>query len=89
MFHQTFQPRDLLLVLVLVVLEGLLSIDNALVLGLLARKLPGRLQTKALTYGLIGSFAAGMANRKTHWRRVSHLRRHQTFRRSKTIERQA
>jgi YkoY family integral membrane protein len=57
MFHQTFQPRDLLLVLVLVVLEGLLSIDNALVLGLLARKLPGRLQTKALTYGLIGSFA--------------------------------
>jgi YkoY family integral membrane protein len=57
MLHQTFQPRDLLLVLVLVILEGLLSIDNALVLGLLARKLPPRSQTKALTYGLIGSFA--------------------------------
>jgi YkoY family integral membrane protein len=41
---------------VLTGLEGLLSIDNALVLGLLARRLPARLQTKALTYGLVGSF---------------------------------
>jgi YkoY family integral membrane protein len=56
MLHQTFQPGDLFLVFVLVVLEGLLSIDNALVLGLLARRLAPRLQTKALTYGLIGSF---------------------------------
>jgi YkoY family integral membrane protein len=56
LLHQTFEPRDLLLVSVLVVLEGLLSIDNALVLGLLARTLPPRAQTKALTYGLIGSF---------------------------------
>jgi YkoY family integral membrane protein len=56
MLNQTFQPRDIFLVVVLVVLEGLLSIDNALVLGLLAGKLPGRLQTKALTYGLVGSF---------------------------------
>jgi YkoY family integral membrane protein len=56
MFHQTFQPRDLLLVLMLVVLEGLLSIDNALVLGLLARRLPEKSQAKALTYGLLGSF---------------------------------
>jgi YkoY family integral membrane protein len=55
MFHQTFQPSDLLLVLALIVLEGLLSIDNALVLGLLARRLPQELQTKALTYGLAGS----------------------------------
>ena len=57
MLHQTFQPRDLFLVFVLVALEALLSIDNALVLGLLARRLPPKLQTKALTYGLIGSFA--------------------------------
>jgi len=56
MFHQTFQPRDLLLVLVLVILEGLLSIDNALVLGLLAGRLPEKEHTKALTYGLVGSF---------------------------------
>jgi YkoY family integral membrane protein len=56
MLHQTFQPRDLILVLMLVLLEGLLSIDNALVLGLLARRVPEKLQTKALTYGLVGSF---------------------------------
>jgi YkoY family integral membrane protein len=41
----------------LVVLEGVLSIDNALVLGLLAKRLPKNQQPKALTYGLIGAFA--------------------------------
>jgi len=56
MFHQTFQPHDLVVVLLLIVLEGVLSIDNALVLGLLARKLPKPLQKKALTFGLIGAF---------------------------------
>jgi len=56
MFHQTFQPHDLLVVLLLIVLEGVLSIDNALVLGLLARRLPKPLQKKALTFGLIGAF---------------------------------
>jgi YkoY family integral membrane protein len=66
LLHQTFQPRDLILVLLLIVLEGLLSIDNALVLGLLARQLPEQSRKKALTYGLIGSFifrlaAVGMA----------------------------
>jgi len=56
MFHQTFQPRDLLVVAMLVLLEVLLSVDNALVLGMLAGKLPPALQRKALTYGLIGAF---------------------------------
>ena len=56
MFHQTFQPRDLLVVAILIVLEVLLSVDNALVLSLLAAKLPPNLQRKALTYGLIGAF---------------------------------
>lgn len=56
MFSQTFDLHDLLVILVLVVLEGVLSIDNALVLGLLARRLPGRQQRKALTYGLGGAF---------------------------------
>jgi hypothetical protein len=56
MFHQTFQPRDLLIVAMLVLLEVLLSVDNALVLGMLAGKLPPSLQRKALTYGLIGAF---------------------------------
>ena len=36
----SFEPGDLAVVGVLVVLEGLLSLDNALVLGLLARRLP-------------------------------------------------
>lgn len=57
MFGQTFDPHDLLIVLFLVVLEGILSIDNALVLGLLAKRLPRSQQRKALTYGLAGAFA--------------------------------
>jgi YkoY family integral membrane protein len=57
MFGQTFTPRDLAVIGLLVLLEGVLSIDNALVLGLLAGKLPRRLQGKALTYGLVGAFA--------------------------------
>ncbi len=56
MLNQTFQSRDLVVVLILVVLEALLSLDNALVLGLLARKLPPKLRSRALSYGLIGAF---------------------------------
>src|SRR4051812_11860760 len=56
MFGQTFDPHDLIIVGLLVVLEGVLSIDNALVLGLLARRLPKRLRPRALSYGLIGAF---------------------------------
>jgi YkoY family integral membrane protein len=48
---------DLGIVGLLVLLEGVLSIDNALVLGLLAKRLPKRQQKKALTYGLVGAFA--------------------------------
>jgi YkoY family integral membrane protein len=40
----------------LVVLEGLLSADNALVLALLVRHLPANQQKKALLYGLVGAF---------------------------------
>lgn len=47
---------DLFLILFLVFLEGILSIDNALVLAVLARDLPKEQQRKALTYGLIGAF---------------------------------
>lgn len=42
--------------MLLVFFEGLLSIDNALVLALLARRLPKPLRAKALTYGLAGAF---------------------------------
>jgi YkoY family integral membrane protein len=56
-FDQTFALQDLAVVALLIVLEGVLSIDNALVLGLLAKRLPKREQPRALTYGLIGAFA--------------------------------
>ena len=53
---QTFENHDLFVILLLVLLEGLLSIDNALVLGLLAKRVPKPLQGRALTYGLVGAF---------------------------------
>src|SRR5438552_1164616 len=56
MFGQTFEPHDLIVIAFLVVLEGVLSIDNALVLGLLARRVPQRLRPRALSYGLVGAF---------------------------------
>lgn len=56
MFGQTFEAHDLAVIGLLVVLEGVLSIDNALVLGVLAKRLPKHQQSKALTYGLIGAF---------------------------------
>ena len=55
MFSQTFELHDIFVILILVVLEGVLSIDNALVLGLLARRLPEHQRRKALSYGLIGA----------------------------------
>ena len=48
---------DLLTVGLLVLLEGLLSADNALVLGVLVLGLPRPLQKKALRYGLFGALA--------------------------------
>ena len=56
MLHQTFEPRDLLSVLVLFVLEGILSVDNAVVLGILARRMPESQRSRALSYGLGGAF---------------------------------
>ncbi len=54
---QHAELSDIAVVLLLILLEGVLSIDNALVLGLLARRLPKDQQKKALTYGLVGAFA--------------------------------
>lgn len=54
---QTFAPEDLAKVGTLVVMEGLLSADNALVLAMLVRHLPGEQRKKALMYGLIGALA--------------------------------
>lgn len=53
---QEIVPADLAIVGLLVVLEGLLSIDNALVLGMLVKRLPKDQRAKALSYGLIGAF---------------------------------
>src|SRR5689334_25315892 len=55
-FGQKAEAHDLVIVALLIVLEGVLSIDNALVLGILAKRLPKRLQGRALTYGLVGAF---------------------------------
>ena len=78
MFGQTLDARDLLVIGLLIVLEGVLSIDNALVLGLLARRLPKQLQGKALTYGLVGAFvfrliAIATASVLLRWRVVKLL----------------
>jgi predicted tellurium resistance membrane protein TerC len=53
---QRIESSDLVIVALLVLLEGLLSIDNALVLGMLAKRLPKQLRSRALSYGLIGAF---------------------------------
>lgn len=50
------QFADLLTVALLVVLEGLLSADNALVLAIIVLGLPKRDQRKALRYGIAGAF---------------------------------
>ncbi len=52
---QIFEFSDIYTILFLVVLEALLSADNALVLATVAKKLPKKLQQKALTYGIIGA----------------------------------
>lgn len=46
---------DLALIGFLAFLEGILSIDNALVLAMMARHLPAKERRHALTYGLLGS----------------------------------
>jgi len=49
-------PADFLTIALLVVLEGLLSVDNAMVLAVLVLGLPDRQQRKALRYGILGAF---------------------------------
>src|SRR5262249_31092536 len=54
-------PSDFVTVGLLIVLEGLLSADNALVLAMMILGLPRRDQKKALRYGLVGAFAFRIA----------------------------
>lgn len=77
-FGQEFVWGDMGIVALLILLEGVLSIDNALVLGLLAKRLPKHQQKRALTYGLVGAFvfrflAIGVAAFLLKWRVVKLL----------------
>jgi YkoY family integral membrane protein len=49
-------PADILTIVLLVLLEGLLSADNAMVLAVLVLGLPRKDQKKALRYGILGAF---------------------------------
>jgi len=55
------QFSDFINIGLLVILEGLLSADNALVLAMMILGLPRRDQKKALRYGLVGAFAFRIA----------------------------
>ncbi|MDR1990219.1 MAG: hypothetical protein LBQ09_08320 [Acidobacteriaceae bacterium] len=62
MFHigllfSAVQSSDVLTIALLVILEGLLSADNAMVLAVLVLGLPQQDQKKALRYGIVGAFA--------------------------------
>jgi len=50
------RPADSLVILTLAALEGILSVDNSLVLAILVRSLPREQQKKALSYGIVGAF---------------------------------
>ena len=70
--------NDLVIIGFLVFLEGILSIDNAIVLALISRKLPKRQQKKALTYGLVGAIifrliAVGSAAFLMKWRWIKFI----------------
>jgi YkoY family integral membrane protein len=51
------QAGDFVTIGLLIVLEGLLSADNALVMAIMVLGLPRNQRTKALRYGLVGGFA--------------------------------
>src|SRR5210317_1624405 len=53
---QALSGADALAVFTLAILEGILSVDNSLVLAILVRTLPKEQQKKALMYGIGGAF---------------------------------
>ncbi len=52
----SFEFQDIFTVGTLALLEGILSVDNALVLAILVKDLPVKLRKKALTLGIWGAF---------------------------------
>ena len=55
------EAADFVVIALLVLLEGLLSADNALVLAILVLGLPRKDQRKALRYGILGAFVFRIA----------------------------
>jgi YkoY family integral membrane protein len=53
---QALSGADGLAVVTLAILEGILSVDNSLVLAIMVRTLPKKQQKKALMYGIAGAF---------------------------------
>ena len=53
---QALSGSDGLAIMTLAILEGILSVDNSLVLAILVRTLPKEQQKKALMYGIAGAF---------------------------------
>jgi len=75
MFPFEVTSHDFLIIGLLIFLEGVLSVDNALVLAILAKHLPEKQRKKALTYGLVGAFvfrfiALAMVTYLVKWRWV-------------------
>jgi YkoY family integral membrane protein len=57
LFSQTFNdPTSLWILLSLIVIESILSVDNAAVLATMVRDLPLEQRNKALKYGIFGAF---------------------------------
>ncbi len=54
--QELFTIHGLTIILTLIVLEGLLSADNALVMAVMVRPLPKEQQKRALFYGILGAF---------------------------------
>lgn len=50
-------PSAIMMVLSLILLEGILSSDNAVVLAVMVKHLPPTERKKALTYGMLGAYA--------------------------------
>ncbi len=51
-----FVPADLMVIATLILLESLLSCDNAVALAMIVRRLPAEQQGRALRYGIIGAY---------------------------------
>ncbi len=86
-FHRNLRYRpdmldistgDFAVIGLLIFMEGILSIDNALAIAVIAGRLPEHQRKKALTYGLVGAFvfragAIGIAAWLIHWTWVKYV----------------